>query len=120
VGVFAPRSVWVALSNMERPSNVARANTKSPFPLAALWISGIVLVIAGVVALIEEHSNRVEYQCQAAIKACEHGEGLRLLPGRLSERSEHLLSTAGWVLLTVGATLFLTGLVLTCRRLARD
>ena len=78
------------------------------------------LVIAGVVALIEEHSNRVEYQCEAAIKACEHGEGLRLLPGRLSEHSEQLLGTAGWVLLTVGAALFFVSLVLTCQRLARD
>ena len=72
---------------------------------------GALGVIAGVVALVEAHSHRPEYECKAAVSACEHGEGLRLLPDHLTQSPYDLLSGIGWALVSLGVLTVVLGLI---------
>jgi hypothetical protein len=72
---------------------------------------GALGVIAGIAALVEAHNHRPEYECKAAVSACELGEGLHLLPGHLTETPYDLLSGVGWALVIVGAATLILGLI---------
>jgi hypothetical protein len=77
---------------------------------------GMALVAAGVVAFIETHSHLPEYDCLGPVRACERGEGLRLVRGHLTETPYDWLYGAAWVLVIIGAVLFVVALVAYARR----
>jgi hypothetical protein len=63
------------------------------------------------VTIVEAHSHRPEYECKAALSACEHGEGLHLLPDHLTEAPYDLLSSIGWALVSFGVLTVVLGLI---------
>ncbi len=78
---------------------------------------GAGLVAAGSVALIEDHLRRPEYDCIRAVGACERGEGLHALPGRLTETSYNVLGAVGWVMALSGGVLIVVTLFSLARAL---
>jgi hypothetical protein len=70
------------------------------------------LVAAGIVALIEDHRYRPEYGCTShMLRACERGEGLYPLSGRLAETPYNILGALGWALAISGVVLVVVTLV---------
>ena len=79
-----------------------------------MWrlLTGAALVAAGIIALIEDHRYRPEYGCTAhTLRACERGEGLYPLPGRLTETPYNVFGGIGWVLAVSGVALVVVTVV---------
>jgi hypothetical protein len=78
-----------------------------------MWrgVAGAGLVVAGIVALVEDHAHRPEYGCARSLNACERGEGLYPLTGHLTETSYNVLGGVGWALATLGAALIVITLI---------
>jgi hypothetical protein len=91
----------------------AKAVSHDQARLRAMWrlVGGAVLAIAGIVAFIEAHTHRPDYDCRGAVSACELGEGVRLLPGHLTQTPYDGPYAAAWALVVLGVSVVVLGLI---------
>ena len=72
---------------------------------------GAIMVIAGIAAFIEGHSNRPEYGCPGGASRCAVGSPEALQPGSLSQTTYDLLRIGAWALVILGALTVILGLI---------